>query len=61
MSIDCNQFANVALECKGNIGGAKKLWVGAYDGFSYTLSGTTGAEQGLVIALTTGLVCSEHF
>ena len=55
MAINCNTFSSVAIECKDNIGGLKKLWVGAYDGFTFTLSGTTGDPAGLVQSFVTGL------
>lgn len=55
MAINCNTFTNISIECKTSIGGCKKLFVGAFDGFSYTLSGTTGDSAGLVTVLTTGL------
>lgn len=55
MAINCNTFSAVAIECKDNIGGLKKLWVTAYDEFTYTVSGTTGTNAGIVATIHSGL------
>ena len=52
---NCNTFITVPQQCKDNIGGYKKIWIGAFEGFTFTLSGQTGDAIGMVTAIQTGV------